>query len=154
MLERVETKLIQWFRPRAIDLLRISIASIYLLFGGLKFLPNYSPAESLAGETIFMMTGGLIEGQLAIILLAVVEIVIGVGLLIKFKLRWMILIAVWHMLCTFFPLFFLPEYSYTNAPTSLSLVAQYILKNVVVLSALITIYCDSRLEDQASASLS
>ena len=62
MLERAETRFIQWFKPRAIDFLRLSIASIYLIFGGLKFLPNYSPAESLAGETISMITFGLIEG--------------------------------------------------------------------------------------------
>lgn len=128
--------------PRKLDFIRISIGVIFILFGALKFFPNFSPAEELAGRTIEMITFGMITGKLALVLLGILEVGIGISLAFKIYLRWTIPITLGHMICTFLPLFLLPEYSYTQAPTSLSLVAQYILKNLIIVTALLAIYCD------------
>jgi hypothetical protein len=122
----------------------MSIGLIYLVFGFLKFLPNFSPAEDLAVQTIELMTFGLFSGSLALYSLAFIETVIGLGLLLNIQPVWMIRIALWHMLCTFFPMILLPQATYTQMPYSLSIVGQYIIKNVVVIAALLALYinCD------------
>ena len=68
-----EGKLINWLEHRAWLLLRVSIGLIYLVFGLLKFFPQYSPAEELAGQTIQLITFGLINPELGLIILAIIE---------------------------------------------------------------------------------
>ncbi|MFY0686915.1 MAG: doxx family protein [Cyclobacteriaceae bacterium] len=140
-LREWDEQLIEWLRVNVFMMIRISTGLIYLVFGGLKFLPNYSPAETLAAETIGLITFDLFSGSLALYALAVIETIIGVGLILNFKVKWTIRIALWHMACTFFPMILLPGAAYTDAPYSLSLVGQYILKNLVVVSALLAVYC-------------
>lgn len=135
----METTVQQKKLTRWICILRISIGIIYLWFGGLKFFPGVSPAEDLAKETIHYLTFGLLSPIVSIILLAIWETVIGIlliaGLYTRFTIRFVLL----HMLCTFAPLIFLPAASFTHAPYALTLVGQYILKNIVIISALFVI---------------
>ena len=44
------------------------------------------------------------------------------------------------MVCTFAPLFLLPEFSFTQAPYAFTLVGQYIVKNIVFILVGIIIY--------------
>jgi uncharacterized membrane protein YkgB len=147
-----EELLIRKFIGNSMFLLRVSIGIVYVLFGTLKFFPNFSPAEELAGQTISLITFDLISGQLAMILLGSLEVIIGLGLLVSFKLRWILLVGIWHMLCTFLPLVILPEFAFTEAPISLSLVGQYILKNIILISVMLVVYCDLRMKSKASFS--
>ena len=123
-IRRWDDQVIDFLQPRIYQFIRISIGIIYVLFGALKFLPNYSPAETLAIETIELITLGIFEGSLALYSLAAIEVAIGIALILNFQLRWTIRIALWHMLCTFFPMFLLPKATYTDSPYSLSLVGQ------------------------------
>lgn len=124
---------------RWLAILRISIGVIYIWFGVLKFFPGVSPAEELAKETIHLLTFRLIGPNLSLLLLAIWETVIGVLLLVGVYSRWVIRFVLLHMLCTFTPLFLLPALSFTAAPFSLTLVGQYIIKNIVIISALFVI---------------
>ena len=45
-----------------------------------------------------------------------------------------------HMGCTFLPLIFFPSLSFSAAPFGLSLIGQYIIKNLVFISALLYLY--------------
>lgn len=123
-----------------IAVLRISIGIIYLWFGALKYFPGVSPAEELAKETIHLLTFGLIRPELSLLLLAIWETVIGIllisGLFWRFTF-WLVLI---HMICTFTPLALLPHLSFSQMPFSLTLVGQYIIKNIVIISALWVIH--------------
>ncbi len=124
---------------RWLYILRVSIGVIYIWFGVLKFFPGVSPAEELAKETIHLLTFRLIEPDLSLLLLAIWETAIGVLLLAGVYSRWVIRIVLVHMICTFTPLFLLPALSFTAAPFSLTLVGQYIIKNIVIISALFVI---------------
>ncbi|MEQ9378440.1 MAG: DoxX family protein [Imperialibacter sp.] len=139
-LERIETKWIQLLDKYAFDFLRISIGLIYTAFGLLKFFPQYSPAEQLAEDTICIITFDVLSGNAACIVLAIMETMIGVALIINFKARATILITIWHMCCTFLPLIILPKYAFNQDPFSLSIVGQYIFKNLIILSALMVLY--------------
>jgi len=122
-----------------IAVLRISIGIIYLWFGMLKFFPHLSPAEDLAKETIQILTFGFVSPHLSIILLATWETIIGLLLISGFFIRTAMPLVVTHMICTFTPLILLPHLSFTHSPYALTLVGQYIIKNIVIVSALIVI---------------
>jgi uncharacterized membrane protein YkgB len=51
-----------------------------------------------------------------------------------------VVVFIGHMICTFAPLFILPELSFTHAPFAFTLVGQYIVKNIVFILAGILIY--------------
>lgn len=118
-----------------LTLVRASIALCYLWFGALKFFPAVSPAEGLAADTIGVLTFGTITGRTAAVLLAVLECAIGAGLLIGRRNKLVVYALLGHMACTFAPMVFFPELTFTNVPFGLTLVGQYIVKNLVFASA-------------------
>lgn len=122
-------------------LLVISLGIVYLWFGTLKFFPGISPAESLAKETIHILSFGLIPDNISFLILALWEVAIGVLLLLNVRLKAIIYTALLHIVFTFTPLFLLPAISFNEEHMySLTLVGQYIIKNVVLFSALLMIF--------------
>lgn len=120
---------------RSLMVLRCSIGIIYVWFGMLKFFHGYSPAEDLAINTIHKLTAGLIPAQTSLILLASWETVVGVLLILGWQVKKVLLFLVLHMICTFTPLLFFPELSFKFLPYGFTLVGQYIMKNIIILSA-------------------
>ncbi|MEO2053001.1 MAG: hypothetical protein ABGX00_14685 [Allomuricauda sp.] len=120
-------------------LISVAIGLVYLWFGALKFVPHLSPAEDLARNTIDHLTFGLINERLSIILLAIWEV--GLGLLLIFNLfkRTAIYIALAHMVLTFTPLIFFPNETFGQGPFVLTLVGQYIIKNLIIIAALLSL---------------
>lgn len=120
---------------KSLALLRISIGIIYIWFGMLKFFPGFSPAQDLAINTIQKLTFNTIPAHTSLILLAGWETLVGVLLIIGWQLRKVLLFMILHMICTFTPLLFFPELSFKVAPYRFTLVGQYIMKNIIILSA-------------------
>ena len=120
-------------------LLSISIGIIYFWFGFLKFFPELSPAESLAIQTIDILTFDKIPENISYGILAFMEIGIGAGLIFFHRKKLVIWTALGHMACTFVPLFALPELSFTTAPYGFTIIGQYIMKNIVIIMALIVL---------------
>ncbi|MGE4382477.1 MAG: DoxX family membrane protein [Arcobacter sp.] len=123
-----------------IKLMRLSLGIIFVWYGMLKFFPTLSPAEDLAIKTIDIIFFNLIDGSLSIKLLAMLEVAIGIGFLSGFYTKIVTIIFLGHMVCTFAPLFLLPEFSFTQAPYAFTLVGQYIVKNIVFILVGIIIY--------------
>jgi uncharacterized membrane protein YphA (DoxX/SURF4 family) len=119
----------------SLTVLRCSIGIIYIWFGMLKFFHGYSPAEDLAINTIHKLTAGLIPAQTSIILLAIWETALGLLLILGFQTKKVLLFLVLHMVCTFTPLLFFPDVSFKIAPYGFTLVGQYIMKNIIIISA-------------------
>jgi uncharacterized membrane protein YphA (DoxX/SURF4 family) len=139
-MRMLEMKLVEWAEANSFHLLRLSIGIIYIMYGVLKFFPNHSPAEQLAVDTIQKLSMNLFSGAPALFSLAIMETLIGLCFIFRYHLKWVICLAVGHMLGTFLPLFFFPEQAFTAAPISFSLVGQYIIKNLVIVSALFVLY--------------
>ncbi len=135
----LEGKLLQLAGKYSLSFLRISIGLVYLIFGILKFFPNLSPAEELAGETINLISFGLISPAVGIFILALGESLIGAMLVFNLRVKLVLLLAILHMLCTFLPLILLPGYSFQQTPFSLSIVGQYIIKNIILVSAMLVL---------------
>lgn len=121
-------------------ILSISIGIVYLWFGLLKFFPGLSPADMLAKKTISLLTFDIIPQHVGLLLLAILEVSIGLCLIFNFQLKKVIIAALTHLVLTFIPVIFFPDISFSSAPFSLTLVGQYIVKNIVIISALLMIY--------------
>ena len=134
----IDRRVTHWLAGHGLTLLRISIGFIFVWFGVLKFWPGLSPADQLATETIDLLFFGLISENLARVLLAILETVIGIGLITGKFMRFTLLLLVGQMLGAVTPLFLFPEVTWSQlfVPT---LEGQYILKNIVVVSAALTI---------------
>jgi uncharacterized membrane protein YkgB len=117
----------------------VSVGIVYLWFGALKFFSGVSPAETLAQQTIQNLTFNLIDPSVSIILLALWETTIGILLLLTIWRRTALLLALLHIILTFTPFLFFPELVFTNIPFGLTLLGQYIIKNVIILGVLLVL---------------
>ncbi|MFC1936208.1 DUF417 family protein [Chloroflexota bacterium] len=132
---RVDEKIVSFMEQYGITLLRISLGIVFLWFGVLKFFPGLSPADGIATATIEKLTFGLIPPRVSIIILATWETLIGVGLITGLYLRVTLFLLFTQMLGTITPLFFFPLETFTRPPYAPTLEGQYIIKNLVLISA-------------------
>ncbi len=133
--DKAEEAIIQWMARNGIRLLRISIGIVFLWFGGLKFFEGLSPAEDIAIKTIDTLTFHLLPAKVIIYLLATWETLIGLGMLFNKYTRVTLLLLFLQMIGTFTPLFLFPSETFNVFPISLTLEGQYIIKNIVIISA-------------------
>ena len=136
---RIDIALTGWMSRHGVQILRISLGICFLWFGVLKFFPGLSPAQNLAGETIARLTFGLVPAGTALLLLAAWESLIGLGLLTGFFLRGTLFLLWLQMLGAMSPLVLFPRECFTTFPLVPTLEGQYIIKNLVLISAGIVI---------------
>ncbi|HEX5330180.1 doxx family protein [Sulfuricurvum sp.] len=120
---------------KMVRIIQIAIGINFLWFGMLKMFPGMSPAESLAIMTIEKLTFGLIAPHISIKLLAIWEVLIGTGFIIGMYPKFFVRIFMLHMVLTFSPLFLFPELCFTVVPLGLTIVGQYIIKNLVFIAS-------------------
>lgn len=134
-----DTILTEWMSRNGHFLLRVSIGFIFIWFGFLKFFPGVSPAEALAIKTISKLSFNLLPDYIIINNLAICEVVIGSFLLVGKFIRLTLLLLFIHMVGTFMPIFLFPKEVFTHFPYALTLEGQYIVKNLVFITAGIVI---------------
>ncbi|PWH13130.1 MAG: hypothetical protein DDG59_14675 [Anaerolineae bacterium] len=137
--DQIDRLLTQWMARNGILLLRLSVGIVFLWFGFLKFFPGLSPAEGLASKTIVTLSFGLLAPKTAVLILAVWECLIGLGLISGIFLRGTLFLLWMQMLGTITPLFLFPNECFTVVPIAPTLEGQYIIKNMVLISAGIVI---------------
>jgi len=135
LLNRIDVQVTSRMAQYGVRLLSISLGVVFFWFGVLKFFPGSSPAEDLATKTINMLTAGLIPPNVSILVLATWECVVGLGLILGMFMRSTLLLLFLQMLGTVTPLFFFPQEVFTRIPYVPNLEGQYIIKNVVLISA-------------------
>lgn len=139
LFDSVDNKITRWMARNGITLLRVALGIVFLWFGILKFLPGISVSDDLAGRTILMLSFGLIPPSVSLPILAATECVIGAGLISGKFLRFTLFLLLFQMLGTFLPLAFFPSETWTYFPYKPTLEGQYIIKNIILLSAGIVI---------------
>ncbi len=122
----------------------VCIGIVYFWFGMLKFFPGVSPAEAIALDTISELTLGALSPEMSLVLLAIWETVIGVLLIFGLFNRTVLYLAIVHMVLTFTPFLFFPELTFTTAPFGLTLLGQYIIKNIVFLAIMVFLISKER----------
>lgn len=138
-LDKVDHAIVKWMAANGITILRVSLGVVFLWFGVLKYLPNESPAEKLASDTILVLTFGHVGPHVSLPILATWECLIGLGLIAGVAKRVTLSLLFAQMLGTLLPLFFFPAQCFVVIPFVPTLTGQYIIKNLVLISAGIVI---------------
>ncbi len=139
LLSRLDVHVTNFMARYGILITRLGLGVIFLWFGALKFFPGLSPAQDLVARTIEKLTFGIIPGGLAVLILAVWECAIGVGLISGLALRLTLLLLFVQMLGTITPLFLFPAEAFTVFPYAPTLEGQYIIKNIVLIGAALVV---------------
>ncbi len=129
-LDRVDVQLTQWMARHGLTLMRVALGIVFFWFGALKIIPGLSPAEDLVRKTIYFL-----DPDLFLPILALWEMVIGLGLITGLFMRFTLLLLFLQMPGTALPLLLLPEVCYTIFPFGLTLEGQYIVKNLTLITA-------------------
>lgn len=130
---QMDQRIAAWMREYAPTMLRLSLAIVFIWFGGLK-ITGGSPAEEIVKRTVYWF-----DPRWFIPTLGVWEVAIGVCMLWKPLIRLSIALLLLQMPGTFLPLLLLPEVCFTKIPWVPSLEGQYIIKNLVLISAAIAV---------------
>jgi uncharacterized membrane protein YkgB len=125
----------RWMAKNGLIFLRISIGIVFFWFGILKFFEGLSPAEGIAVKTIDVLTFHLIPEKVIIYGLAAWEVLIGIGFLFNVFMRETLILLFLQMIGTFTPLFLFTSELFRVFPIALTLEGQYIVKNIVIVSA-------------------
>jgi uncharacterized membrane protein YphA (DoxX/SURF4 family) len=133
-LEAVDVRITQWMARYGVVTLRVALGVVFLWFGALKFLPNLSPAQTLAVQTIDVLTFGLVPGAVSLVLLATLECAIGLGLISGRFMRPTLLLLAFQMVGAASPLLLFPGEVFNAFPYAPTLEGQYIIKNIVLVS--------------------
>lgn len=137
--ENVDRRITHWMAHNGITLLRISVGVVFFWFGVLKFVPGLSPADELATRTIYTLTFGIVPPDISRPVLAAWECLIGLGLISGRYMRATLLLLFVQMMGTVTPLVLFPSETWTRFPVAPTLEGQYILKNIVLVTAAIVI---------------
>jgi uncharacterized membrane protein YkgB len=129
----IDRAIASWMDKHGLLLLRISLGVIFIWFGALKPF-RISPADDLIQRTVYWL-----DPDSFIPILGVWEVLIGACLLVRPLIRVAILLLFLQMPGTFLPLVLLPDVCFTYVPWAPTLEGQYIIKNLVLISAAIVV---------------
>lgn len=138
-LDPIDASLTRWMARYGVVILRVALGIVFFWFGVLKFFPGLSPAQTLAVKTMDVLAFGVIPGGLSLVLLAGLECAVGFGLISGKFMRLTLLLLAFQMVGAASPLFLFPGEVFTQLPYAPTLEGQYIIKNVVLVSAGIVI---------------
>ena len=137
-LDRLDRTIAAWMARHGIVGIRLSLAVIFIWFGILKPL-GVSPAEPLVLATVDWMP--LFGASTWLAVIGWWEVAIGVTVLFRATTRLAIALMALQMAGTFLPLVIVPEVTFQagRAPFAPTMEGQYIVKNLLIISAAIAI---------------
>ena len=133
-LNELDILITDFMREWGVTLLRYSLGIIYVWFGILKPF-GLSPAQALVENTVYWFE----NPKTFIPILGWWEVLIGITMCIKPLIRISILLLFIQMPGTFLPLVLLPEVCFTKFPFGLTVEGQYIIKNLIIISAALVV---------------
>tara|TARA_B100000959_G_scaffold103991_1_gene109642 strand:- start:301 stop:732 length:432 start_codon:yes stop_codon:yes gene_type:complete len=119
-------------------LARVSLFIVFFWFGFLKII-KVSPAEELVRSLYNVTIINYIDFSAVLLMLGIFECFIAVIWLLPFLTRMALYNYIIHFILTILPLFLLTEISWQYLFT-LTLIGQYIIKNICILSLVFSIY--------------
>ncbi len=134
-LEALEARIVPWLACYSVTILRVGLGCIFLGFGLLKFFPGFSPAEELVTQTLGVLSFGLVPVRVGVVLVASLECAIGLGLITGRFLRTSLALLGFQMLGAMSPLVLFPSELFSGPLHAPTLEGQYVLKDVVLISA-------------------
>lgn len=139
MFNAIDLRIVQWMNRNGHLFLRISMGIIFMWFGLLKAF-GQSPVNDLVARTVYWF-----DPEVFIPVLGWWEVAIGVCFLFHRLIRGAILLLFLQIGGTFLPLVILPEVCFQGNPLMLTMEGQYIVKNLLIISAALVIGGTARL---------
>lgn len=128
--DQIDQRVTQWMARYGLLIMRLGLGVVFFWFGALKLVPGLSPAEDLVRHTVYF-----VNPDLFLPVLAVWEMLIGLGLMTGKFMRTTLLLLFLQMPGTALPLVLLPEVTWTAFPYGLTMEGQYIIKNLALIGA-------------------
>ena len=133
-LFQLDEFILNLLRRWSITALRLALGSIFLWFGALKVFGS-SPVATLIQETY-----SFLPVSIFVLVLGVWEMIIGVGIILKRALRWVLILLGVHLLGTFTAILFNPNIFFVQGvPFCLTVDGEFVIKNVVLMTAALVI---------------
>ncbi|MEM7538588.1 MAG: DoxX family protein [Chloroflexota bacterium] len=129
-IDNLDRRITYWMAQNGLLITRIGLGVIFFWFGILKLFPGLSPAEGLVRNTIYFF-----DPDLFLPVLAIWEMLIGLGLIFGRYMRTTLLLLFLQMPGTALPLLILPDIVWTAFPYGLTLEGQYIVKNLALIGS-------------------
>lgn len=121
----------------SITVLRVSLGVVFLVFASFKFVSGASPAEDLAVATVDQLTFGMVSGDAALLMTALMETFIGLTLLTGRFLKLGLLVLAGALAGIMSPLVLFPDQMWAdNGPT---LMGQYVFKDIVLVAGALVV---------------
>jgi putative oxidoreductase len=134
LLFQLDQLLLDTLRRWSITALRLALGSVFLWFGALKVFGS-SPVASLIQETYTFMPISIF-----LLILGVWEMVIGIGIILKRALRFVLILLGIHLIGTFTAIGFNPGIFFVQGvPFCLTVDGEFVIKNVVLMTAALVI---------------
>jgi uncharacterized membrane protein YphA (DoxX/SURF4 family) len=136
--DEIDRSIAGFMRRNGMTALRTSLGIIFIWFGFLKPL-GLSPAASLVQDTVGWLP--LLSPEAWVAVIGWWEVAIGVAFLVPSATRIAIALLAMQMAGTFMPLVLLPEVTFQpgGAPFLPTLEGQYIIKNLLIISAALVV---------------
>lgn len=137
-VDHLDARISGWMESWGVPALRVSLAVVFIWFGILKPF-GLSSASDLVKATVGWMP--LLNPDQWLSVIGWWEVVIGLTFLHRSTVRIAIALLAMQMVGTFLPLILLPEVTFQSGriPYAPTMEGQYIIKNLVLISAAMVI---------------
>ncbi len=143
-LRQAENRLYETTAHAAVVATRVGLGAVFFWFGILKLFPLKIPIDALAERILITITFHHIGAPTLLHILGVWECVIGLGFLSGRFLRAAVGLLFLQMPGTFLPLVLLRHETWYRFPLVPTFEGQYIIKNLVLISAGVVIAVTAR----------
>lgn len=138
-LDRATDRLDRVVRSSSLRLLRLSLGVIFIWFGALK-VAGITPVKELVAETMPWLDAGWFVPALGWF-----EIVLGLALMVGYRLGWVCAAMVAHLAGTFLTVVMEPSAMFQHGnPFMLTMEGEFVAKNLVLITAALVIASWSR----------
>lgn len=134
-LQKVDAAIHRWLVAHSIQVLRIVVGLVFLLFGLLKFFPDVSPAEGLTIKTTDALSFDLVPGHIAIVIIASLECIIGLLLIAGRGLRVAVYLLAGQLVGILAPLVLFTGRLFDGPHNAPTLEGQYVIKDLILVAA-------------------
>ena len=142
-LEHLDALVLGFLNRWAVPALRVSLGIVFVWFGALKVF-DVTPVSDLVTSTVYWFDSAWI-----VPILGILEILVGLGLLFGVLLRLTLLLFAFQMVGTFLVLVLLPEISFQDGNLLLTVEGEFVVKNLVLLSAGMVVGTTVRARDRS-----
>jgi uncharacterized membrane protein YkgB len=133
-IKRIDRTLVPMVRKWSIPVLRWALGITFIWFGALK-VADVSPVSDMVASTVYFL-----DPDWFVPALGVVEIVMGVGLVLRVWLRPVLAVIFFQLVGTFLAFLLMPDVTFQDDnPLLLTTEGEFIVKNLVLLGAAMVI---------------